>query len=200
MAKKEIELRFFIGESIKTIEEKINHSLHYKFLKEVTEEDIYYTSKHKDFITSEECLRIRDVNGNCEITWKPATTDDMLFQKSFWKEEINLSIRGTQKEIAKALLQSLDFVECSIVKKKRVYYKIDRHTLLTLDYIDQLGWFVEIETISEDESISLIKNRQIAKKLQLSLECAINIPYRDLVQDNKSKKIYLQQHLAIKSA
>lgn len=180
---KEIELKVFIGENISSILDVID-SFNWTRNEEEYQEDIYYTSEHKDFIKTEECLRIRESKGRCELTWKPPTTGEMLEKKQFWKQEINIFFER-QKEEAKGLLQNLGFIEYVTVRKKRIRYDVDDKTNVALDYISSLGWFIEIETNLEEEQEGLNINEQIANSLSINLNQRINVPYRDLVKEGK---------------
>lgn len=182
---KEIELKLFIGESIDHILKK---AIELNWIKsgEEFQEDTYYTSIHKDFILSEECLRIRETNKICELTWKPPTTEAMLAQRQYWKQEIDLNIKG-QKEITKALLHNLDFIEFVVVRKNRIKFDVDENTNIALDHIDTLGWFIEIETLLSNSQEGAQKNAKLADQLGLDKKNAINVPYRDLV---KAGRVY----------
>lgn len=50
--------------------QKFNFNLH----SEMREIDTYYSRPDVDFMKTVECLRIREREGFCEITYKPATT------------------------------------------------------------------------------------------------------------------------------
>lgn len=182
---KEIEMKLFVGQSVEHIHELAKKN-NWQQGAEEWQEDIYYTSAFRDFIVTEECLRIRETNNYCELTWKPPTTEKMLSERQFWKQEIDLNITS-QKEIAKELLMRLDFIEYVTVKKRRLNFFIDKITNFSLDHIDTLGWFIEIETLSSDEESGVIKNAEIAALFGLDPESVINVPYRDLV---KAGRVY----------
>lgn len=148
------------------------------------EEDIYFNSRHRDLISTEECVRIRSSGSWAEITWKPPTTVEMRREKQFWKEELNLNI-GQPVERWIEMLDRLDLFEYVRVIKERIVRELDRETILVLDRLPQVGFFVEIETTSSDASRALKKNRDVLVALGLGAATPINVPYRDIVFERK---------------
>ncbi len=181
--KKEVEIKYYLGKDIKDLLWLISN-FNWLQIGEEYQEDIYYTSKYKDFISSEECLRIRETKDKCELTWKPPTSLEMLEKKQVWKEEIDLDIKG-QKEIIMSLLYNLDFIEYVTVKKSRIKYDIDDSTNISLDFIESLGWFLEIETITDNDLEGTEKNNNIASILKVERNMVVNVPYRDMVKIGK---------------
>lgn len=191
MSKKEVEVKYKISSyKKKCIYNYFRH--HMKILaKQSNEVDIYYNSKYKDFIKSKECLRIRITNGRCVLTWKPPT--DIFISKSigYHKKEIDVRISGGAGEI-RQMLESLDFVEYSVVEKDRCVFDIDDETKVVIDTLGAYGDFLEIETISEDIMMAQEKNKKIAEMLNLSPIDIEDRPYRDIVcmcdfQDTRQK-------------
>lgn len=180
---KEIEMKIFIGKSTRKIN-KIIKQLRWKQIGKETEEDIYYTSKHKDFIKTEECLRIRDNGKKVELTWKPPSHGHMYHHQQFWKHEIDLQLNG-QKRLMRKLLKNLDFIEYVKVKKQRIVYRVDKRSEVMIDKVEPLGYFLEIETKTRKESEGRKRNKQILKLLGFSENKIINIPYRDLVKKGR---------------
>lgn len=144
--------------------------------------DVYYTSRHKDFVETEECLRIRHVGTRATITWKPPTTAAMRRSDQFWKEEIDLRI-GRQFGVARRLLCALDFVEyVTVIKERTVYRRHSSSTEVAVDCVEGLGSFVELESQSLDAISARRRNRELARCLGLDPRCLVTIPYRDLVR------------------
>ena len=183
--KKEVEIKFFIGDSAQEIIKKIT-SNSWQSIEQINQTDTYYTSKYKDFIKSEECLRIREENSKIELTWKPPTNSLMTIEKQYWKEELNIQIFDGKTKIQR-LLEVLDFIEYTTVCKERTTFKVDNETVVCVDYIKGVGYFVEIETFSDDELNSKSKNIRIANLLDLDASKIVNIPYRDIVCSQEKK-------------
>lgn len=156
-------------------------------LKEKIEErDVYFTAPHRDFIKTKECLRIRDRDGYLELTYKGPTTKTMAKEKQFWKSEINIPLQSSKKE-AEMLLESLNFAKVSEVVKKRERFVLVKQEI-TLDEVENLGWFLEIENTITDEKErqnALDGNVNLLKKLELDEKDIITHPYRDLVPKGK---------------
>jgi len=186
--KKEVEIKFSIGSSAQEIIKKIIAN-GWQSVGQINQTDTYYTSKYRDFIKPEECLRIREENNKIELTWKPPTNSLMTIEKQYWKEELNIQIFDNKTKIQR-LLEVLDFIEYTIVCKERTTFKVDNETVVCVDNIKDIGYFIEIETFSDDELNSKSKNIKIAGLLDLDDSKIVNIPYRDIVylQEKKDNK------------
>jgi adenylate cyclase class 2 len=183
----EVELRYKLdgeGCHAKALEETLVY-LGFTHSKSIRQEDIYYSSKHKDFIESEECLRIRTVDGLSEITWKPPSCADMKVADEFWKEEVDLQIKS-QHDVAKRLLTALDFFEVAIVEKQRTSYEGPNGVEVSLDLVSSVGTFVEIEVKHSDANQGKEIIRQIAVEIGVSNYEICRTPYRDLVRNLKN--------------
>ncbi len=178
---KEIELKVFIGPV--SIERPAAITT-LKVKRSSMEEDVYYTSRYKDLIETEECLRIRTRDGSSELTWKPPTTQEMLEKKQYWKQELNVDI-GDQAAAMREMLERLEFVEYVVVRKERVEYIYDDETTITVDKIEGIGLFAEIETMCADTVYGTEKNSQVLKELGLGAMVRVQRPYRDIVKDGQ---------------
>ena len=112
-----------------------------RFMKEVLEEDWYFNHPCVDFSKTDEALRIRS---DGTLTYKGRRVDSLT--KS--REEINVKIEDTEK--MRILLEKLGFTFVAKVVKSRRYYCIGKITV-TIDYVENLGKFVEVECIGEYE-------------------------------------------------
>lgn len=151
-------------------------------VEEIIERDIYFTSGNRDFIASKECLRIRETNGECELTYKGPSTQEMLDKRQFWKTEINIDVNSTPERI-NLLLEALGFTKVADFTKTRKKFLYGA-SAITLDNIEKLGYFLEIEEIINDPANrenALKKNAALIKKFGLSEEHIVNEPYRDLI-------------------
>jgi adenylate cyclase class 2 len=152
-------------------------------LKEKAEErDIYFTSPHRDFIKTKECLRIRQKGGCLELTYKGPTTKLMEDKKQFWKNEVNIPLLST-KEDAENFLESLDFEKVVEVVKDREKFVLGRQEI-AIDNIENGGWFLEVEIMAEgkeERESALEENMSLLKKIGLSEKDIAVEPYRDIV-------------------
>ena len=142
--------------------------------------DEYFTSKHKDFISSEECLRIRSINDRTILTWKPPTTTDMRSAPEFWKEEIEFAV-AAQPRLIKRFLEALDFIPYVTVEKVRTAYINSIGVEISIDKVSHLGTFMEIEIKSADVARARRQLADLARDLHLSDADISDVPYRDLV-------------------
>jgi adenylate cyclase, class 2 len=181
----EIELKVFVGKVIDTVLRQAE-SLGWNREGESEQSDTYYTSAHKDFISSEECLRIRITDSKSELTWKPPTTDAMREAGQYWKEEIDLNLDG-QADTMMTLLARLDFQEFVTVEKRRIVFRIDDASIVCFDCIGGLGWFVEIETKGESSDAATARNVELLNQLEIQSAKPVSIPYRDLVKEAERK-------------
>jgi adenylate cyclase class 2 len=136
-------------------------------IEDVDQIDIYYQNPVKDFHKSDEALRIRQINMkdeniSVELTYKgPKTGSEMKV-----REEITIETSDVEK--AKQLIKRLGFKPVMEVKKNRVNWQKNTF-ILSLDAVENLGHFIEIElqvldTLSELQG-SKKKIRAFAKDL-----------------------------------
>jgi adenylate cyclase, class 2 len=143
--------------------------------------DQYYTSKHKDFISTRECLRIRFIDGRRTVlTWKPPSTDEMRAASEFWKQEIEFAVDASLDTV-KQFLIALDFVPYVTVDKTRTAYHNSAGVEIALDEVIGLGWFVELEVQSAYIDAARKEILRLAEELDLKEGNISTIPYRDLV-------------------
>jgi len=182
----EVEIKVSATEAeIKTALNKLNE-LKADFKSEEEEEDIYFTTPHRDFIKTRECLRIREKNNFLELTYKGPTTKPMEDKKQFWKSEINIPLKSNKEEM-RMLLENIGFTEVAKVTKKRQKFLIGNQEI-SFDKIENLGWFVEIENTAENKEErqkALEENIKLLKELGLNEKDVVDEPYRDLVIKNR---------------
>lgn len=179
---KEVELKVYVGREKGAVLEAL--AAKFKLKRASTESDVYYTSKFKDFIGPEECLRIRTRDGVSELTWKPPTTTEMLDRQQYWKQELNIDL-GAQALLMREMLTNLDFIEYVVVEKDRHEFSVDNATTVTVDELKGVGVFVEVETMCEDAELGTAKNTTVLNSLQLPTVKRVSRPYRDIAKDGR---------------
>lgn len=107
--------------------------------------DVYFTAPHRDFASTDEALRVRREDGETRITYKGPKLDD----ETKTREEHETTVGDAEK--ARAIFESLGFEEFGTVEKERQVYRLDGATV-TLDELEELGEFVEVERDIEDEA------------------------------------------------
>jgi adenylate cyclase class 2 len=183
MSEKEVEIKIAIDaqtanaarEELRFWADKIEHR---------QDTDIYYTAPVRDFLTTNECLRIRDTDEYTELTYKGATTEAMDRESQFWKEELDIPIDGYRGSV-EALLTQIGCEELVTVEKERTVFQIDGREV-TLDKVTHAGWFLEVESTAETEAeieTALERNRQLLEKIGVDDADSVDRPYRDIVID-----------------
>lgn len=145
------------------------------------QKDAYFSRPDVDFMETKECLRIRVEVNHTEVTYKPPTTKSMALSQAIWKKEINLTVED--ESVAREFLLALGCVELCTVEKKRELFKKGNVTV-SIDHITDLGDYVEIEIIAQEESSALIDEiNKVASELGLSDSEVVRLPYRDLIMN-----------------
>lgn len=115
------------------------------FLGRVHEHDIYYNAPHRDFGVTDEAVRVRYTDDHAVVTYKGPKIKKFGLKA---REELNFAVEsGPDFE---TMLDRLGFTKTTDVNKWRETYTSDGATI-TLDSVDELGTFAEIEIIIEDE-------------------------------------------------
>lgn len=107
------------------------------------EADVYYDHPQRSFADTDEALRIRETGTGTQVTYKGPRVDETTKTR----EEIDLAVAGAEQ--ARALLLALGFEPAGRVVKHREVYRLDELTV-TLDRVEGLGDFVEIETVVQE--------------------------------------------------
>ncbi|QCS42914.1 class IV adenylate cyclase [Natrinema versiforme] len=116
----------------------------------VVQVDTYYDAPHREFAETDEALRIRserpeDAAEKTRVTYKGPLVDG----ESKTREEVETSVADHEK--TDAILTNLGFEAAATVRKERERFSIAGYTV-TLDSVDDVGKYVEVETEVEDES------------------------------------------------
>ncbi|WP_135822645.1 class IV adenylate cyclase [Halostella litorea] len=118
----------------------------------VVQEDTYYDAPHRDFAATDEALRIRRERpadaDDCEarVTYKGPLVDDA----SKTREEFETGV--ADGETMAAVLDGLGFDPAATVRKERERYAVGDY-VVTLDAVDGLGEFVEVETETDEAGV-----------------------------------------------
>ncbi|MDZ5810155.1 class IV adenylate cyclase [Halorubrum sp. AD140] len=152
--------------------------------------DTYYDAPHRDFAETDEALRVRcetplpDGTGSlapgdgAESSDSPAaarTTEltykgPLLDEGSKTRAEHETAV--ADPEAAAGILSGLGFEPAATVEKRREFWAYDGFTV-TLDAVDGLGEFVEIERAVEDEgSIASVRDDALDALGRLGLDGA----------------------------
>jgi len=120
----------------------------------VRQVDTYYDAPHRDFASTDEALRLRretTVDGASEVDTGAAgdeTTTKLTYKgplveaESKTRREHETAVDDAATE---GILDGLGFEPAATVEKHRRFFEYDGYTV-TLDDVDGLGAFVEVET------------------------------------------------------
>lgn len=131
----------------------------------IHEHDIYYNAPHRDFGKTDEAVRVRYTNGHAVVTYKGAKIKTFGLKA---REELNTAVESG--EIFETMLDRLGFTRTTEVNKWRENFRY-AGAAVSLDEVDELGTFVEIEIIAEDEhSPAAFLIERIAQEIGVSGE------------------------------
>jgi adenylate cyclase class 2 len=116
-----------------------------RFLGKVHERDVYYNAPHRDFGVTDEAVRVRYTDNHAVVTYKGAKT-----AASGLKAREELSTAVESGGVFEAMLERLGFTRTAEVNKWRENYQIG-NAMVSLDSVEELGTFVEIEIMAERE-------------------------------------------------
>ena len=150
------------------------------FIGKVHEHDIYYNAPHRDFGVTDEAMRVRYTNDHAVVTYKGAKIKKYGLKA---REELNTAVEsGT---VFETMLARLGFVKTAEVNKWRENYRFDGASI-SLDTVDELGTFAEIEVIAESEdSDAAIQIEKISKEIGVHGE-PILASYLELLLSKRS--------------
>ena len=180
----EVELKYAVSEVQPVLENLEWFGLY--FGKAVEEHDTFYQHPAKDFVVTDECLRIRHRAGEYHITYKGPKID----RETKTRQEIELFLTDNAKtaRLWNDLLQALGFRAVAELKKTRrsagFVYQEHKYEL-TLDHIEGLGDFIELETIADSAQLDHARRRIKLLAAMLGLTHPITASYLELSQAGK---------------
>jgi adenylate cyclase class 2 len=118
---------------------------HAEFSGKVHEHDVYYNAPHRDFGKTDEALRVRYTDDHAIVTYKGAKLQQYGLKA---REELNIVVGSGR--LFEQMLDRLGFTKTAEVNKWRENYRLG-DAAISLDVVDELGTFVEIEVIAEKE-------------------------------------------------
>ncbi len=142
----EVEAKARLRDHEKT--EKLLVSRGATFQGEVLHTDTYFLHPSRDYGATDETLRLRIIRWEGKEEHRLTYKGPRMDQLTKTREELEVEI-GEPEDLA-LLLKKLRFTPLKVVKKKRRYYELDRLEI-TVDFLDELGWFIEVETEVEED-------------------------------------------------
>ena len=131
----------------------------------VRQVDTYYDAPHRSFAETDEALRVRveedDDGRSVRLTYK----GPLVEAESKTREEHETTV--ADEAATRAILEGLGFSPAATVEKERERFGYDGYTV-TLDAVDGLGEFVEVET--EAEEVEPAREGAVAVLRELGLD------------------------------
>ncbi|WP_251343899.1 class IV adenylate cyclase [Haloplanus halophilus] len=133
----------------------------------VRQVDTYYDAPHRDFAETDEALRIRreaDAEGSTtRVTYK----GPLVEEASKTRREVETGVDDADRMAD--ILDSLGFSPAAEVAKSRERYALDGYTV-TLDSVDGLGEFVEIEREAAETDLETAREGAVSRLRDLGLD------------------------------
>jgi adenylate cyclase, class 2 len=134
--------------------------------------DLFFAHPARDFSATDEALRLRDEGGLLELTYKGPK-----LAKAGTKARVEENVPvGTDPT---ALLQHLGFVRSAVLHKKRATARVGPCEV-SLDHVEGLGWFCEVEALREDAARGAAEVHSVLVRLGLQDAPRITKSYLEL--------------------
>lgn len=119
--------------------------------------DIYFNGENKDFKKTDEALRIREIPDGDDFINILTFKGPKLDSETKTRKEIEVTI--DDKEKMTDILINLGFKPSAIVNKVRRIFKYEEYTI-TVDKLNELGHYIEIEYITKDaDNIGIVQEK-----------------------------------------
>jgi adenylate cyclase class 2 len=159
---------------------------------ELIEKDLYFSTPTSSTVEKGSIIRVReDINQNDEkkiiLSYK---SPNVVREGVETREEIEVQVLSDVPSLTK-LLGKIDLKPLVAVRKRRVEYSLvykGIHFTVTLDSVDTLGSFVEIELMSnlkEDAQKLILLGEELAAKLNLDKTRKISLGYHEMMLEKK---------------
>ncbi|WP_276260933.1 class IV adenylate cyclase [Haloglomus litoreum] len=150
----------------------------------VSQVDTYYDAPHRDFATTDEALRLRretPVDGEDDA---PETVTKLTYKGPLVETESKTRREHEtvvlDDDAAEGILAGLGFEPAATVEKHRRFFRYGGYTV-TLDRVDGLGEFVEVETEAEAVEAAREGAVEVLEELGLDPDDQIRTSYLGLL-------------------
>jgi len=117
------------------------------FEEKVLHRDTYYAHPSRNYVSTDEAIRVRTVIREEGVEYRMTYKGPRLDAVSKTREEVEVGVDSG--EAAGKLLERLRFKPVATVTKKRLFYSLPP-LKITVDDVEGLGRFVEVETTAGD--------------------------------------------------
>ena len=144
--------------------------------------DSYFAHPARDFASTDEALRIRQVGQDNFITYKGPKID--AGTKTRREIELPFAPGGRRAEQLGELLQALSFTPVAVVRKARrqastswAGWEFD----IALDQVEQVGQFVELEVTADESQLDAARHALHGLAAELELDQVVRTSYLELL-------------------
>jgi adenylate cyclase, class 2 len=150
------------------------------------EADVYFAHPARDFAQTDEALRLRRKGGRFYITYKGPKID----AATKTRREIDLPLPADEAGFQAwfGLLEALGFTPAGEVRKSRRKAQIDwqgRAVEASLDEVERLGTFIELELIAEAEDLDAARACLASLAERLGLKGGERRSYLELLMERQ---------------
>jgi adenylate cyclase class 2 len=152
----------------------------------IVEEDVYLLHPCRDTLSRDEAIRVRLAGDNVRLAYKGPRLGG-------GEVKARLEIEVETEPGILDLFRALGFREGLRVRKRRIYAWLER-ALVTLDEVDGLGCFVEVESLSGDtrdvedaiDILGLAGRPRVTESYASMLARRLGLPYQDRDKDGNT--------------
>jgi adenylate cyclase class 2 len=162
----------------------------------VRQVDTYYDAPHRDFAETDEALRLRretrhppEADTDTDRGSQPTTTTELTYKGPLFEAESKTREEHetlvADGDGAADILAGLGFEPAAVVEKDRTFFHIEGYTV-SLDHVDGLGEFVEIEgEAARSEEVADVRDgaTTVLRRLGLDPDNQIRTSYLGLLLD-----------------
>nr|MDO8079118.1 class IV adenylate cyclase [Candidatus Freyarchaeota archaeon] len=173
----EVEIKCPINDS-EEIAEKLIRKVNAKFVKTVSQKDFYLQHPSRNFEETDEAIRIRDSDEGTQLTYKGPKIDAL----SKTREELCVYVDNFETILK--IFERIGFLPIAKVVKSRIIFHIEGSIIASVDKVQDLGNFIELESEAKDYTQVEAKREElfsILDKLGLSRENTERKSYLELI-------------------
>ena len=161
----------------------------------VTQIDRYLSHPARDFAQTDEALRLRATGERCCVTYKGPKLDPTTKTR----REIELPLNSGPRTIDDftELLEALGFRRVAEVLKSRRLGHLTYRGLtfdVSFDDVDEVGPFVELETVASDETLDAARAALLALAGELGLSTPERRSYLELLLESRGAASTRRSH------
>ena len=146
----------------------------------VSQSDAYFNHPAREFAVTDEALRIRTVGDESVVTYK-GPKQGIAAKTRF---ELELPLAAQSADGWTEVLARLGFRAVATVRKRRELFELVREGRsfeLSIDEVEGLGAFAEVETLAEESALDQAEHAVLALAAELALTGAEPRSYLELL-------------------